>query len=203
MALNSMPRRQGQAAEMGAEAAALRDEGEGPRRVREVVAGQQGQAGAGVVDAEAVGPDDAEPSLAGQAQGLALQFLSLRPRLAEAGGHDHHRLDAQPHALAQCVHALVGGYGEVDQFGHLGQGGDVGVGGQAHDLAVPGVDGIDPSLEAHGQQGSEEEGAEFERFARGAHQGQAGRVEDLLQARGLLGHLLFHTFLHMSRGRVL
>ena len=151
------------AGDVGAVATALAHERDAARALGEIVAGQEGQAVTGVVDAEAVGPDHPEAALARYRERLLLEALPALAGLLEAGRHHYDRLDPDLGAVGQHLDRAVSGYGQVDQVWGRWKRNQVGIGGPAHYLVLVGVDQVERAVEPHGHLRAGEHVAELGR----------------------------------------
>ena len=124
-----------------------------------------------VVDAEAVGADDAKTGLRRDLAKPSLLAPALGAHLREAGAVDDRHLHAPRRARFDRVHHARRGYCDdrkVDGFRHVG---DVRKRRESLHVRVPGIDGVDPAGVTRGAQISNGPPADARGVVRGADDG--------------------------------
>src|SRR5665811_1451469 len=129
----------------------------------------------------ALRPDDPHPVGARRLQDLPLQLRPLGADLLEAGGDDHHGLDAGRGALVDGGRDGRGRRRDDDELGGFGQRSEVRVGPDAEDAGALLVDRVDGAPEWAADQVPEDGPAHAPHLFRGTDDGDAGRLEELVQ----------------------
>ncbi len=97
-----------------------------------------------VQDSHAVGSEESDPVLPGDADDLVLQFLSAFPRFAETGADDHGVFRSEFAELPEHVGHQEGGHDEDRNVGNLGKGVDGRIRLLSQDFLFRWVNGEDP-----------------------------------------------------------
>ena len=164
----------GQQRQVAAVGPALADERHAPRCGKAVLerrAERGEEAQLRVVDAEAVGTDDAQAGLCRDLAQPPLQPSTLGAHLREAGAVDDRDLHAARRARFDRFHHARRGYRydrKVDGFRHVG---DVRKRRESLHVLVPGIDGVDPAGVTRGAQVSNGPSADARGVVRGADHG--------------------------------
>ena len=183
----ALAREQRQVASVGA---ALTDERDAAR-CREAVLERRAEGGEGaelgVVDAKAVGADDAHAGPGRDRAEAVLLAAAVGAHLREAGAEDQ----GGPHASRRaCLHRLHhagrrhGDDRQVRRFRHVG---DAAERRQPLDLGMPRIDGIDPAAVAGGAQVANRAPADARGVARSADHGDGRRAQQGVEGVALGG----------------